>query len=213
MTESAPDKIVYVKIPDGHGGRAEMVRMVYALAGKPYEDVFVSFEEARSAVEGKNPFKQFPFVETANGELVYQTLAIMCHAAHGTPAWPSDPGQLTQALSVALGAYDLYQAFGAFPANDEVAKQKFEGRRLPQFFSALDEIYSKRDFATGATPTFADCIAHQAVAWCVRANDAARAMLADKPSLVAFQKRLEAVPAIKAFMAKQSAARATDGSV
>jgi len=213
MTKTAADKITYLKIPNGHGGRAEQVRMVYALAGKPYEDVFASFEQAREAVEGKNPFKQFPFVETASGEFIYQTLAIMHHAAHGTPAWPSDPDQLTQALSVALGAYDLYQAFGAFPANDEVAKQKFEGRRLPQFFSALDEIYSKRDFAVGSTPTFADCVAHAAVEWCVRSNDAARAMLADKPNLVAFQKRFEAVPAIKAFMEKQAAARATDNSL
>jgi glutathione S-transferase len=213
MTEPPADKIVYVKIPNGHGGRAEMVRMVYALAGKPYEDVFTTFEEARATVEGKNPFLQFPFVETPGGDVLYQTLAIMHHAAHGTSAWPSDPDQLTRALSVALGAYDLYQAFGAFPANDAAAKQKFEERRLPQFFRALDEIYASRDFAVGSTPTFADCIAREAVGWCVRSNDAAKALLPEKAGLVAFQKRFEAVPAIKAFLEKQAAARAQDNAL
>src|SRR5260221_6894574 len=81
------DKVHYLRIPKGHGARAEMVRLVYVLAGKPYIDVFTTFAEAGKTVAGKNPFKQFPFVETSNGRHIYQALAIMHHVAHGTPAW------------------------------------------------------------------------------------------------------------------------------
>ncbi|MCC6899839.1 MAG: glutathione S-transferase family protein [Polyangiaceae bacterium] len=207
------DKLHYLKIPDAQGGRAEGVRMVYVLAGKPYVDVFGTFETARAGVTGKNPYLQYPFVETPSGEVIYQTLAIMHHAGHGTPAWPSDPAALTRALSVALGGYDLYQAFGGFTADDLAAKKKFEERRLPQYFGALDEIYASRDFAASSAPCFADCIAREAVAWCVRRNDAARALLEQKPGLAAFQRRFDAFPAIAAFLDRQAAARTADNGV
>lgn len=212
MNDRAPDKLYYLRIPKGHGGRAEMVRMVYALAGRPYVDVYASFDDARATVEGKNPFRQYPFVETPSGEFVYQTLAIMHHAAHGTPAWPSEPSALTLALEVAQGGYDLYQAFGGFAADDVAAKKKFEERRLPQYFGGLDAIYADRSFAAGTTPSFADCIARESVMWCVRRNDAARALFAEKKGLAAFQRRFDELPAIAAFLAKQAATRAEDDS-
>lgn len=208
-----PDKLHYLKIPNAEGGRAEGVRLVYVLAEKPYVDVYASFETAKSVVEGKNPFKQYPFVETPSGELIYQTLAIMHHAGHGTSAWPADPAALTRALSVALGGYDLYQAFGAFPADDVVAKQKFEERRLPQYFGALDQIYASRDFAAGKTPCFADCIVREAVWWCVRRNDAARALFAEKKALSAFKQRFDALPPVAAFLKSQADKRAVDNSL
>ena len=210
---ATPDKLHYVRIPNGLGGRAEMVRMCYVLAGRPYVDVFHTFAEAQGAVTGRNPFKQFPFVETASGEVVYQTLAIMHHAAHGTSAWPGDPALLTRALAVAMGGYDLYQWFGGFPADDLAAKKKFEDKRAPQFYAALDESYRNGAFATFATPTFADCIVHEAVAWCARRNERCRALLDGSTALSAFQARFAALPAIAAFMARQAAARAADDSV
>jgi glutathione S-transferase len=213
MNAKATDKLHYVRLPGGLGGRAEMVRMCYVLAGRPYVDVFHTFAEAGAAVTGKNPFKQFPFVETASGEFIFQSLAIMHHAAHGTSAWPSEPAQLTRALSVAMGGYDLYQWFGSFAADDLAAKQKFEDKRAPQFFGALDESYVHSPFAIGTTPCFADCIVHEAVAWCVRRNERCRNLLAQKPTLAAFQARFEALPAIAAFMTRQAQQRAVDDSV
>ena len=213
MSKNAPDTIHYVHIPKGFGGRAEMVRMVYVLAGKPYVDSLAQFAAAREAVSGKNPFKQFPFVVTPSGENVYQSIAIMHHAAHGTPVWPSDPSRLTQALAVAQGAYDLYQHFGGFNADDAPAKKKFEEKRAPQFFSALGEIYASRPYACGEKPTFADAIAHEAVAWCVRRNDVCKDLLAKNEGLKGFMTRFENIPSIKAFMEKQAAARAVDDSV
>ena len=56
-------------------------------------------------------------------------------------------------LTVAQGAYDLYQAFGGFAADDLVAKKKFEEKRAPQYFAALAQIYGSRPFATGEVPT------------------------------------------------------------
>ena len=213
MSKNAPDTIHYVHIPKGVGGRAEMVRMVYVLAGRPYVDAITPFAAARETVAGKNPFKQFPFVTAASGESIYQSLAIMHHAAHGTSAWPSDPAQLTQALSVALGAYDLYQWFGGFAASDVAAREKFETKRAPQFFAGLGEIYASRPYAVGETPTFADCITHQAIAWCVRRNEVCQALLASNESLKGFMTRFEGIPAIKAFMDTQAAARAVDDSL
>jgi len=210
---SAPDKLHYLRIPEGHGARAEAVRMTYVLSGRPYVDVLHPIPDAGAAVAGKNPFKQFPFVETPSGEHVYQTLAIMHHAAHGTPAWPSDPAQLTKALSVAVGGYDLYQAFAGFSADDANAKKKFEERSVPKYLGALGEIYSKRPFAAGETPCFADCIAREAIAWVVRRNPTAKAFFEGNASLVAFQKRFDEYPVMKAFLERQAAARRVDDSV
>jgi glutathione S-transferase len=213
MNASAADKLHYLHIPKGQGARAEMVRMVYVLAAKPYVDVFWTREESAQAVSGKNPFRQFPFVETPDGACIYQALAIMHHAAHGTSAWPSDPKPLTDALAVAMGAYDLYQAFGGFPADDLAAKKRFEERRAPQYLRGLGEIYATRAFAAGDVPTFADCIAHEAIAWCVRRNEASRALFEANAPLVAFQTRFAALPAVAAFMARQAEARRIDDSI
>lgn len=208
-----PDKLHYVRISQGQGGRAEMTRMTYILADKPYVDVFWSFADARQAVLGKNPFKQFPFVETPDGKTLYQTLAIMHHVASGTPIWPSNPELLTQALAVGMAGYDLYQWFGGFSADDLVAKKKFEERRAPQFFVGFDEIYRTRAFSGGDVPTFADPLVHQAIVWCVRRNEVCKKLLDDSPSLKAFIERFESLPTIKAFMARQVAARQADDSV
>src|SRR5262245_46980822 len=98
MDPSSADKLHYIRIPKAQGGRAESVRMAYVLAGKPYLDVLWGRGEVAQGVAG-NPFKQFPLVETPSGRRIYQSLAIMHHAAHGTAAWPSDPSHLTDALA------------------------------------------------------------------------------------------------------------------
>lgn len=206
------EELHYVRLPGAHGGRAEMVRLCLVLAGKPWKDVLHPREEFVSAGQ-RNPYRQFPYLVTEGGELVPQSMAIMHHVAHGTPAWPSDPAALTRALTVAQGAYDLYQAFGGFAADDLVAKKKFEERRAPQYFNALADIYAKRPFAAGESPSFADCIAREAIGWCVRKNDVCRNLFEATPALVAFAQRFDAIPAIAAFQEKQRAARAVDDSV
>ena len=213
MNQLAADKLHYVRIPKAQGGRTEMVRLVYVLSGKPYVDVLWTFEQVAQSAVGKNPIKQFPVVETPNGTHVYQTLAIMHHVAHGTPAWPSDPHRLTEALAVAMSGYDLYQWFGSFAADDLPAKKKFEEKRAPQFMQGLGEIYASRSFAAGDAATFADCIVAEALGWCVRRNDASRRLFETNTALVAFQHRFDAIPAIRAFRARQSAARESDDSV
>jgi glutathione S-transferase len=212
MNTNNADKIHYVRIPKAHGGRAEMVRLVYVLAGKPYEDVLWSFDQALQSGAKENPFKQLPVVETPSGTYIYQTLAIMHHVAHGTPAWPSDPNRLTNALSVAMGGYDLYQAFGAFPADDLVAKKKFEDKRCPQLMNGLGQIYASRPFAAGEVPTFADCMVEEAIAWCVRRNEVSRQLFESNPALVAFHNRFDAIAAVRAFRARQAEAREKDDS-
>jgi glutathione S-transferase len=213
MSANDPDKLHYIRIPNARGGRAEAVRLCYVLAGKPYVDILHAMSEARAVVTARNPFKQFPFVETASGRVVYQSMAIMHHAGQGTPAWPSEPERLTKALEVAIGGYDLYQAFGGFPADDQAAKRRFEERRAPQLINGLGEIYAQTPFAIGETPCFADCIAYEAVAWCVRRNDVSRELFENSASLGAFFKRFEAIPAVGEFMQRQAIARQADNSL
>lgn len=205
------DELHYVRLPDAHGGRAEMVRYCFTLAHKPWKDVLHAREEFASA-GARNPFKQFPYLITSSGELIPQTIAIMHHAGHGTDVWPSEHA-LTHALVVAQGAYDLYQAFGGFAADDLVAKKRFEERRAPQYFGALASIYADRPFAAGTNPSFADCIAREAVGWCVRRNEVCKGLLEGSSPLSDFVARFDAIPAIAAFQARQRAARAADPSV
>lgn len=206
------DALHYVRIPNALGGRAEMIRYTYVLAERPWEDVLHRYEDA-AETNKRNPYRQFPYVVTSGGEVIPQSLAMMCHAASGTSAWPSDPAQLTKALVVAQGAYDLYQAFGGFAADDLVAKKKFEERRAPQFFGALGAIYEDRRFAIGETPTFADCLVREAIAWCARRNEASKGLLEESESLRRFVAHFDAIPAIAVFQAKQRAARELDPSV
>ena len=126
---------------------------------------------------------------------------------------PALHADLLHALATAIGAYDLYQAFGGFAADDLVAKKKFEEKRAPQYLGALGEIYAKRPFAAGEAPCFADVIAHQAIVWVVRRNDVCRAIVEANSGLTGFVKRFEAVPAIHAFMQRQAKARETDNSL
>jgi glutathione S-transferase len=112
-----------------------------------------------------------------------------------------------------MGAYDLYQAFGAFPADDQVAKEKFEKRRAPQYFGALNEIYQARPFAAGETPTFADCMAYEALGWCARRNEVCKDLLESMQGLRSFCTRFEALPAIADFLKRQALARQKDDSV
>lgn len=213
MSGNDPDKLHYIRIPNARGARAEAVRLCYVLAGKPYVDVLHVMSDARAIVTGKNPFKQFPFVETASGRIIYQSIAIMHHVGHGTSAWPSDPETLTNALEVAMGGYDLYQAFAGFLADDQAAKLRFEERRAPQLINGLGEIYAHTPFAAGAAPCFADCIAYEAVAWCARRNDVSRELLEKSASLRAFFKRFEEIPVVAEFMQRQAAARQIDNSL
>ena len=210
---TTPDRLHYVRIPNGQGGRAEQVRLAYVLAGKPYVDVFHTFAEAAGAVTGRNPFKQFPFVEAASGATIFQSLAIMHHVGHGTAVWPSESTALTRALEVGMAGYDLYQWFGSFAAEDAAAKKKFEDKRAPQFFGGLGEVYAKTPFAAGDTACFADCLVHEAMAWCVRRNEVCRGLFEASPALVAFRDRFDKIPAIAAFRARQTTARATDNTV
>jgi glutathione S-transferase len=213
MNLATVDKIHYLRIPKGQGARAEMVRLVYVLANKPYADALWPRAEAAQAVAGKNPFLQFPFVETPAGRIIYQAIAIMHHAAHGTSAWPSDPDRLTDALAVAIGGYDLYQAFAGFSADDVVAKKRFEEKRAPQYLGGLGQIYAARPFAAGEVPSFADAVAHEAIAWVVRRNEVCRALVESNPALTGFLARFRAIPAVRDFMARQAAARERDDSV
>jgi glutathione S-transferase len=213
MNQPTADKLHYIRIPKAQGGRAEMVRLVYVLSGRPYVDVLCAIDQAPQSKVVKNPFQQFPVVETQDGRFLYQTLAIMHHTAHGTPAWPSDPSRLTDALAVAMGGYDLYQAFGGFPADDLAAKKKFEEKRAPQLITGLGQIYASRPFAAGDVATFADCVVEEAVGWCTRRNEVCRRLFEGNGALMAFHARFDAIPAIRAFRARQAAARQSDESV
>jgi len=75
------------------------------------------------------------------------------------------------------------------------------------------EIYAGRPWATGGGATFADCMTHEAIAWCVRQNDACKALYEASPSLVSFMNRFRALPPIGEFMKRQEAARAKDDSL
>jgi glutathione S-transferase len=189
-----------------------MCRMVYVLAERPYEDVFHG-PETRAEATSKSPFRQFPFVETPDGEILAQSLAIMHRAAQRTSAWPSDPEALTRALSIAMGAGDLYQAFATFRADDIEARKRFEEKRAPQFLDGLSTLYADRRFAAGSVPTFADCVAYEAVAWCVRRNDRCKELLEQRAPLGDFMGRFSSWPSIAAFIERQAAARLKDDSV
>jgi len=148
MTKAGEDKIHYLRIPQGLGARAEMVRMAYVLAGKPYVDVFHARAEASQAVTGNNPFKQFPFVETPNGTRLYQT-----HRHHGTTRRTGRrPGRGIPIADRRARRGDgrptisTRRSAGSQPTTR--SRKSGSKKGAPRsYFGALDEIYSKRLFA------------------------------------------------------------------
>ncbi|XP_035827573.1 glutathione S-transferase 1-like [Aplysia californica] len=61
-------------------GRAEMIRLVLAAAGKPFKDIRFSFEEWPKSYQKKSPFGLCPWVEI-DGEVFGQSVAIATYFA------------------------------------------------------------------------------------------------------------------------------------
>ncbi|XP_035825919.1 glutathione S-transferase 1 [Aplysia californica] len=56
-------------------GRAEMIRLLFAAAGKPFEDIRFSLEDWSATWKSKAPFGTSPWVEV-DGEVYAQSIAI-----------------------------------------------------------------------------------------------------------------------------------------
>jgi glutathione S-transferase len=82
-------------------GNVYKVRLLFAQLGIPHRRVEVSQlagDTATPAFREVNPIGKVPAVRLVDGRVLTESGAILYHFARGTPFWPEDPWDQTQAL-------------------------------------------------------------------------------------------------------------------
>ncbi|CAJ0960591.1 unnamed protein product, partial [Mesorhabditis belari] len=187
-------------------GRAEVSRQLFALAGVPYEDHRVSFEEWPE-FKPKTPFGQMPLLEV-DGVVLAQSMTIARYLARkfgfsGANDW--EAAQI-DALSDTMHDYFNEQKnffsimAGRVPGDKDAAmKELFEPAR-DKYFPIFVEKYLKKNssgFLIGNKVSYADllCASH------IGSFQGLMPHAFDKyPELIAHKEKIESIPAIKKWI-------------
>lgn len=180
-------------------GRAEPIRLVFALAGVPYDDKGVSGDEW-AKMKSDSPLGQLPFLTIDGGKRVPQTMAIVRYLArtHGVDGTNEDERLAADvAAETAMDARFVFGQMRYGPQwNDDAAKSKFIKETAPPHFARLEKLLGDREWFVRGAATWADAVAFEAVErYLVFWPDA----LAGHAKLGAFMKRFEQVPGIQTY--------------
>jgi glutathione S-transferase len=179
-------------------GRAEPIRLVFALAGVAYEDRGVKGEDWPK-LKPDTPFGQLPFL-TADGRVIPQTMAIVRYLAREHGLDGRDAGERLAVDVASETALDARVAFGQIRFSpqwqDEAAKAKFIQESAPAHFARLEKVLGDGSWFVGSAPTYADAVAFETLERYLFAWPDALSAFA---KLGAFMKRFEALPGIQAY--------------
>ena len=194
---------------DFHGGRGEPVRIALAIAGIPFEDDRISFDDWSSRKPG-TPFGSVPVLEV-DGKTLGQSNAIGRYVGKLAGLYPADPWQAALADETMDAVEDVIGEVGAtmfLPEDEKKAKREaLAAGPLPFALGCLE----KRLEANGGR-YFADdrlTVADLKTAMLVRILrsgmfDYVPADLVDRtaPKLVEHYRRVMDDPDVKAYYAK-----------
>ncbi|XP_038060999.1 uncharacterized protein LOC119731798 [Patiria miniata] len=190
-------------------GRAEPIRMLFTVAGVPFEDVRVQSADW-PAMKAKTPFGQMPMLET-DGKVLPQTRAILYYVArelklYGASNWES-------ALIDVVGElmFDLKKPFAEtiLFEKDEAVKaanvKKFIGETSPPILAKLEEQLKKNKggdgFFVGDKISLADVMFFADIDWMPFKDEPN--FVAKYPKLKALRARLAADKKMAAYLAKR----------
>lgn len=187
-------------------GRAEPIRLFFALAGVPYEDRGVagpSWPEEKP----KTPLGQMPVLTEKSGDdvrVIPQSMAIIRHLARVHGFYGKDESECLAADVAAETVNDLRTAFAMLrysPAwADDAAKAKFAAETAPLHLGRLDKILGDRPFFASSAPLFCDVLAFDALDSLVHHWPD---LLASQPRLRSFMGRVRELPQLQSYLASR----------
>ncbi|TNV75768.1 hypothetical protein FGO68_gene16617 [Halteria grandinella] len=155
-------------------GRGEPIRMLLNHAKIPFEDIrsdIHEFEEFKKKIGPKFEFGQVPVIETPDGELFSQSLAIMRLLGKWYGYYPQDPIAAWKVDSLLDGSGDLMEKYWQFAILEFIPDgytpesaiaerlQEFLGTHLPQYLTVVQDRFKKNGnskFMVGDTVTLAE---------------------------------------------------------
>lgn len=197
-------------------GRAEICRMLFALAGVEYEDVRYELEAWKNGLKDKveTPFGQLPVLEIDDGkEVLSQSNSINRYLAEEFGYGGTTALEKAHADMVAHCFQDYaYSIWGAFMEEDKERKEKmmkkFKEEELPRYFKYFEAMLIKNNggdgYFVGSELTYADLtFVHQLSYLKPLAEIDPEKFIADYPKLKALQDRVLQVPKLAEYIAKR----------
>ncbi|XP_005090422.1 S-crystallin SL11 [Aplysia californica] len=196
-------KIFYVD----YMGRAEMIRLLFAAAGKPFEDVRFSLEDWSAKWKSKAPFGTSPWVEV-DGEVYAQSIAIANYFAKEFGFFGKNNKEalhieqmvnlIQDFMVIAVSIDDQYQDQKKHRELTEDCKKN----TMPRFFGFFEKILkaSGTGYVVGNQMTLADIALFDVLTGYLK-NFAGP--LDDYPLCVALRDKVGANDKIKAYMASR----------
>eukprot|EP00668_Euglena_longa_P004962 GGOE01005828.1.p2 GENE.GGOE01005828.1~~GGOE01005828.1.p2 ORF type:complete len:223 (-),score=64.38 GGOE01005828.1:289-957(-) len=206
-------------------GAAEKVRLALALAGIPFEDKRIAFDEWPK-VKPTMKYGQLPKL-TLDGKEIYQSEAMLRYIGKLHPnLYPADKAL---AIDEAIGlTNDLLRAwtpviyivmrptmFGypedyiktdAGQATQKAMKERFATTDLPQFLGYFSALLDGHSFLVGDEPTIADCMLVPTLQFLMNnhipISHLPSTCLDSHPAIKAYIDRFLALPSVKEFYNK-----------
>jgi len=190
-------------------GRAEIVRLVFAAAGVPYEDVRIERGDWPGDHKAATPFGQIPVLEVDGVKLCQSNACARYLARKYNLAGKSEIDQAKANMVVDCLEDTLKPILKFFFEKDEAKKtelkKKYVEEELPTFLTYLENILKSNHggdkFFVGDDFTWADLSFLVALGWYSMAGGGDP--LAKYPKLAALQKKVEGIPKIAEWIAKR----------
>jgi glutathione S-transferase len=191
-------------------GRAEVMRLIFAVAGVDYTDERVDFGAGLAAVKPLAPFGQLPLLEV-DGKMLCQSnacaryLARQFKLAGKTDLEQAQADMIVDCLEDALKPIFAFKFETKDEAKKAELKKKFLEEQLSQHLTYLDNLLKKNHggdkFIVGTELTWADLALINYLSWIDIAEGSAQ--LANHPKLKALRERVESLPKVAAWIAKR----------
>lgn len=186
-------ELLYFPLP----GRAEPIRLLFALANVPYTNTGVT---NWPELKPKTPLGQLPVLierDDAGERQIAQSAAILRHLARVFDLYGADEVHKTQADFIADTAFDWRGKFApvqfaAIYRTEQSVIDKY-WVDVPATLALFDRLLGDNDYYAGKSATFADVLVFDTLDSHVRLKAES---LADYPRLAAFVARIRAVPGI-----------------
>jgi glutathione S-transferase len=189
-------------------GRAELIRLVFAVAGVKYEDVRLEREQWPT-IKPTTPFGQVPILEVDDVKLC-QSIAIARYLARKFNLAGTTELDQVRVDMVGDCIEDTIKPLPTiFRETDDAKKaelvKNFIEEHLPKTFVGLENILKTNDggdgFFVGSALTWADLSFFVATESLERVG--AASVLSNYPKLVALQQRVRTVPQVAEWLAKR----------
>lgn len=145
-------------------GRAEPVRLAFALGGVPFKDIRISIEEWMSTVKHTMATKQIPMLQVDGAEY-YESLALLAYAGSRANLIPEDPIELMEVWQLILCTESVATSFKKLrmmTSETSANVIKNEKENVPRAWALIEEMVkssiSENGFCVGGKISIADLV-------------------------------------------------------